>query len=82
MGSGIGRESGGASSAKNELKPLSVLGSYTERWMKEQVDSLELAKLRDSGLTLREIAARVGVAKTTVLRALRLYAARKGLNAD
>jgi lambda repressor-like predicted transcriptional regulator len=37
------------------------------------IDFTELAKLRDSGLTLREISARMGWGKTSVYRALRRY---------
>ncbi len=76
------KSNGGSCSVKNELKPLTVLSEYSERWVKERVDSLELARLRDSGLTLREIGARVGVAKTTVLRSLRLHAEKEASSAN
>jgi DNA-binding Lrp family transcriptional regulator len=48
----------------------SVRLDYMHVWMKAKIDLKELAKLRKSGLTFREIANRTGVTKTTVTRRL------------
>jgi len=40
-------------------------------WMKRKIDLRELAKLRESGLTLREIQRALGVGKTTIWRWLK-----------
>jgi transposase len=45
-------------------------------WAKSKIDLLELVTLRDSGLTTRAIAARLGVGRTTVVRALKMYRRR------
>ena len=55
----------------NELKPPTVRFSYGERWTKNKIDLLELVTLRESGWTLRAIAAKVGIGHTEVLRRLK-----------
>ena len=54
-----------------ELKnPSLVRVNYELIWMKRKIDLRELAKLRESGLSLREIQKITGVGKTTVARGL------------
>ncbi len=50
--------------------PVAVL-RFGERWVKKKVDLAELVILRGSGLTYREIAARLSIGKTSVVMALR-----------
>jgi hypothetical protein len=62
---------GGRTSRTNELSdPVAIL-AYGERWMKKKIDLSELVKLRESGLTMKAIAARLGVGKTSVVMALK-----------
>jgi hypothetical protein len=55
------------------VEPVSEALDFAQWWVKPMIDFTELAKLRDSGLTLREISARMGWGKTSVYRALRRY---------
>lgn len=51
---------------------------YYERWVKSQIDLLELVTLREAGWTMQAIGERFGVARTTVLRRLRhAYSVRR-----
>jgi hypothetical protein len=52
------------------IEPVAIL-AYGERWMKIKINLLELVTLRDSGLSLRAIAARLNTSKTSVIKALR-----------
>jgi len=62
---------GGGCPGTNELvQPPTVRLEYHERWIRKKIDLLELVTLRESGLTMRELAVRFGVSKTTLLRAL------------
>jgi hypothetical protein len=65
-------ENGWSGGGTTEPTPLTARLVYSERWAKKKIDPLELVTLRESGLTWRQIATRLGVCKTTVLRAIRL----------
>ena len=62
-------------------EPLTVLLVYGERWAKSKIDLLELVTLREAGLTWRETAKRLGICKTTALRAMRESRKRRGQGA-
>jgi hypothetical protein len=65
-------QNGWSGGGTTEPTPLTARLVYSERWAKKKIDPLELVTLRESGLTWRQIATRLGVCKTTVLRAIRL----------
>lgn len=78
LASGSLLTNGGSCLGTNELvQPVARL-SYGERWAKKKIDVLELVTLRREGMTMREIGRRLGVAKTSVLRALRLAGGSDG----
>ena len=52
-------------------EPSLVRINYEMIWMKRKIDLRELAKLRESGLSLREIQRVLGAGKTTIWRKLR-----------
>ena len=71
------KRSGGRRSAIPELRePPMARVAYDERWIKKEIDLLELVTLRESGLTLREIASRLGISKSRLFRAI--YPATRG----
>ena len=49
-----------------------IVREYLAGWFQAKTDVCELAKLRKDGWTLKKIAAHAGVAKSTVIRGLRL----------
>ena len=51
--------------------------NYELTWMKPKIDLRELAKLRESGMSLREIERVTKVGKTTVKRKLLRFYERK-----
>ncbi len=61
---------GGGSTRTTELMPVIRL-EFKERWIKPKLDLRELVTLREQGWTLREIATKAGVGRTTILRKLR-----------
>jgi hypothetical protein len=64
-------QNGGGCPGITELAPPTARLTYIERWTKNKIDLLELVTLREAGLTWREVAERMGVCKTTALRAAR-----------
>jgi DNA-binding IclR family transcriptional regulator len=50
--------------------PFAALG-FKMQWAVRRIDPLELVTLRDAGLSMREIAERLGFSRTGVFRALR-----------
>jgi hypothetical protein len=55
------------------VEPVSEALDFSQWWVKPRIDFTELAKLRESGLSLREISARMGWGKTSICRVLRRY---------
>jgi hypothetical protein len=69
--------SGGRSSATIEPQELIAMLVFSERWMsRKKIDLAELVTLRESGMTVRKIATRLGVGKTSVMLAMRELRAR------
>ena len=69
---------GGRCPGTNELAQPTVSLGYRERWAKNKIDLLGLETLRDSGLTMLELAVHFGICKSTLFRRLRLSALAKG----
>jgi hypothetical protein len=68
---------GGRSSATIEPQELIAMLVFSERWMsRKKIDLAELVTLRESGMTVRKIATRLGVGKTSVMLAMRELRAR------
>jgi predicted DNA-binding protein (UPF0251 family) len=62
---------GGGCSLRDE--PLTVRLDYEQMWLKVKIEPRELAKLRDSGMTIREIAERMGIGRTRTWQLLNQY---------
>jgi phage antirepressor YoqD-like protein len=54
-------------------EPNQVRVDYELTWMKPKIDLKGLAKLRESGMSFREIAKKVGIGTTTVMQKLLQY---------
>jgi hypothetical protein len=63
------RQSGGRSSVTIEPRELIAMLAFSERWMRRKIDLAELVTLRESGMTVRQIAMHLGVGKTSVMLA-------------
>ena len=57
----------------NLVEPVSEGLDFVQGWVKPRIDFAELAKLRESGMSLQKIAARLGSGRTRVYRALCSY---------
>jgi len=65
------RRIGNGDNRPNLKEPSLVRLNYELIWMKRKIDLSELAKLRESGLSLREIQKITGFGKTTISRNLK-----------
>lgn len=54
-------------------EPVSEALDFAQWWVKPKIDFAKLAKLRESGLTFLEIAARLGRGKTSLYRTFYNY---------
>ena len=64
-------QNGGRCPGTSEPCPPTGVLHFGERWIRKKVDIAELLNLRRSGLSHREIAARLSIGKTFVVRALK-----------
>jgi DNA invertase Pin-like site-specific DNA recombinase len=66
-------QNGGPLSTPDELTSQPVVRmDYEMVWLKDKIEPRELANLRDSGLTIREIAKRYGMGRSNVHRLIKL----------